>query len=136
MNNLVEQLCTKEIEELHQFFQDWFNGVLPETEAGFAPFPTALGESFTIVSPQGTVADRQQILEMLWAGYGKQVGVRIWIEGVRVSFVGNGVALAMYEEWQENVAREMPAKGRLSSVLFQKENDKLTWLHVHETWLP
>jgi hypothetical protein len=139
----IQTICETEIEGLHQFFQDWFNGVLSQTEAAFAPFPKALGAGFTIVSPEGRVSDRNSILKMLWEGHGAQKGIRIWIEGVRVRFVGADMVMALYEEWQQVDAslavdaslNKMPASSRISSVLFKVKGDQLVWLHVHETWL-
>ena len=50
---MMENSCRSEIEELHQFFQDWFNGVLPETDASFARFAEVMAADFEMVAPNG-----------------------------------------------------------------------------------
>ena len=47
--------------------------------------------------------------------------------------------LATYEEWQRNaLASTPPDNGRVATVLFEDDRaeDRLRWLHIHETWLP
>ena len=44
---------------------------------------------------------------------------------------------ATYEEWQRNALASTPKdNGRIATVLFRREEERLRWLHLQETWLP
>ena len=132
----MENRCQQEIVELHQFFQDWFTGVLLADDAAFARFSQVLGDTFIIISPDGRALSRNPLLESLRGMHGAHKGQRIWIENVQLRHQADNLALVTYEEWQEVAENKT---GRLSTVLFQVKPDTpngLEWLHVHETWLP
>jgi hypothetical protein len=129
----MDTLYQTEIIRLHQFFEDWFNGRIPQTDAGFAPFPQALAPAFHIISPGGELSDRESILNRVRRAYNTQRGTRIWIQNGVLRWQQADLALVTYEEWQEGPSAT--ARGRLSTVVFQHQADALAWLHVHETWL-
>jgi hypothetical protein len=132
----MEETCRREIEELHQFFQDWFNGALPESEAAFARFADVMDPAFEMVAPDGRVTTLPLLLPALRQRYNAWENGRIHIKNVRLHWQKGAVLLATYEEWQ---AVDGVENGRFSSVLFQLQPDLangLLWLHVHETWLP
>jgi hypothetical protein len=133
---MMEERCCSEIIELHQFFQDWFNAVISDTDAEFSRFADVMADTFVIVSPAGKLQERAPLFAGLRAAYGKRPGIRIWIEDVRVGFHQEGIAIATYAEWQQ-LGEAITA--RLSTVVFRERPDApngLEWLHVHETWLP
>lgn len=127
----------REIVELHEFFQAWFNGDLPDTDASFQRFAGTMGPDFAIVSPGGQLSGRDPLLKGLRSMHNARQGSRIWIENVVLRQEIGDMLIVTYEEWQQTPDTE--ARGRLSTVVFQKQaglpND-LLWLHVHETWLP
>ena len=59
----IESHCRKEVVELHEFFQQWFTGELPQTDEAFDRFVSVMAESFHIVSPAGRIMQRDPILE-------------------------------------------------------------------------
>ena len=129
-------VCRKEIEELHQFFQDWFNGDLPETAVSFARFADVMAPDFEMVSPNGRSVPITSLQPALRHRYNSWQNGRIWIKNVRVHCQKGVLLLVVYEEWQAVDGEE---NGRLSSVLFQQQPNLpngLLWLYVHETWLP
>ena len=126
----------REIVELHQFFQDWFNAVLPNTDAAYARFEDVMALGFHIIAPNGTLSTRDSILRSLRGIHGARPDVSIWIEAVQLQHSGDDWHLATYQEWQHEGDKTTV---RLSTVLLQhKANlpNNLQWLHVHETWLP
>jgi hypothetical protein len=130
------EICRHEIEELHQFFQDWFNGDLPETDANFARFSDVMANDFEMVSPNGRSVPITLLQPALRQRYNSWQNGRIWIENVRVHWQKGDLLLMVYEEWQAVDGEE---NGRLSSVLLQQQTNlpnNLLWLYVHETWLP
>ena len=130
----IDSHCRKEVVELHEFFQQWFAGVLPLTDEAFDRFASVMADEFLIVSPTGRIMQRDAILESVRAAYGSG-SIKIWIQNHAHRFTIGEVALVTYEEWQ---TKGDETRGRLSSSLFRVKpgtpND-LQWLHVHETWL-
>lgn len=121
--------------QLHQFFQDWYNGAIPETKAGFTRLENALSEGFRIITPVAQIIEREAILQSIESAHNTRLAMRIWIEDVRIQRWFENHILASYQEWQEIDAK---TSCRLSSVLFQSNQDNpngLEWLYVHETWL-
>lgn len=141
-----EALYTREVEALHRFFQDWFNGELPNTDEAFARFADALDTDFFIVPPSGHLADRPRLLELLRPGHGRYEGDyrgRVWVENVKIRRLEENLAVVTYEEWQKTVNASGVTlddpRGRLSSALLRLDPEApggVRWLHVHETWLP
>jgi hypothetical protein len=130
----------KEIIELHEFFEAWFNAKLDNTEENFARFDRVLADGFTLISPGGDLLSRKDILSLVLKAYGlhqqSDPPIRIWIKNVSLVHKSNENALFRYEEWQEVDKQET---ARVSTVLFQRDiiqPNNLIWSHVHETWMP
>lgn len=127
-----EQDITKEISELHEFFQNWFNGIIPQDE--FKRFTAVMDESFQMISPQGELIERSVLVSSLEKSYGKNSNIRISVTNTVIHEISPDNYLATYHEIQHHSDETTT---RISSALFQR-NEKLinnyTWLHVHETW--
>ncbi|MCE7734966.1 MAG: hypothetical protein GPJ54_08825 [Candidatus Heimdallarchaeota archaeon] len=127
-----KQDITKEIEELHEFFQNWFNGTIPQSE--FTRFTEVMNASFQMISPQGELIIRSVLVGSLEKSYGKNSSIRISVAKTVVHEISPDFYLATYNEIQHQGDNTTT---RISSALFQR-NEKLTnnymWLHVHETW--
>lgn len=133
------QLCSREVTDLHQFFQEWFTGDLPPGEEAFHRLEAALADDFEIISPGGTRSRRAEMLQTLRSAYGefRQPPLRIWIENFQGRSLADGIFLATYEEWQQHGSQ--PKRGRLSTVLFRRVPEApggVRWVHVHEVWMP
>ena len=135
MESTLMAQCTREICELHDFFQAWFHGALDENDANFQRFAGVMDEQFTIVRPNGVLTARPTLLEGLRSAYHKRPDIRIWTQNHRLLQQRGDMVLCTYEEWQETAER---TTARLSSVWFRQHAAKpqgLVWLHVHETWM-
>lgn len=137
----MRERCDKEVVELHQFFQDWFNGVLKNDDDAFHRFDGVMADDFQIIPPDAATTQREVLVERLrgahgaWADRGDEPG-RIWIENLSVRRSFGDWAIVTYEEWQ---TVNGDTRGRLSTVIFGRREDTpngLEWLHVHEVWLP
>ena len=138
----IEQLPEREREvvELHQFLEDWFNGVLPPNEQAFRRFADVMAPQFVLISPSGELADRQEVIDRLREAFGiwrrtSRPG-RIWIENLRVRHQVGNQALVLYEEWQEI---DGEPRGRLSTAVLQMAESApngVEWYPLHEVWLP
>lgn len=133
----LEEACRREVVELHDFFEAWFTGALPDDAAAFERFAGVMAPGFAIVSPEGRLAERAQILDAVRSGHGSAPeGLRITVENAAGRALGDGLQLVTYEEWH---ARDGDRKGRLSSAVLRARDglpNGVEWLHVHETWLP
>ena len=131
----MKNRCEREIIELHQFFQDWFNGAGPNTDEQFARAAGVLAEGFVIISPDGTLTEGAPLLARIRQGHGTRPNFRIWVEDFRFHRQDGHIALTTYQEWAE-IGEETTA--RLSTALFREKAgtpNGVEWLHVHETWL-
>lgn len=125
---------TREIVELHQFFEDWFVGRLPKTSEAFARFSNHMAEDFRIIPPSGAIIPLEELSKNLWDAHGNTgVEFQIWVENIQV-YTQASFVYATYEEWQW---RDNETTIRLSTAIFQEHEgavNRLQWLHVHETW--
>ena len=130
-----EAACKREIEQLHDFFVEWYAGELDEGE--FARMERAMGEGFEMVTPEGDRLDREEVLEMVRAGRGQHGDGHFDIEIRNVETVesGPGIRLVRYEEWQGTGEGET---GRISTACFRAAEDApegIVWTDLQETWL-
>ena len=130
----------EEIEALHQFFVEWFTGETNNTEDVFAEgLLNSLGDDCTLIQPNGHQSRTADFSNAIRKGYGSNPTFRIAIRKVSIVWQGDEHVLATYEEWQRNAKSSTPPNnGRTATVLFRynPETAALTWLHIHETWLP
>lgn len=139
----METACKQEVVDLHRFFQEWFRGELPKTDAAFERFAGVMNGSFHIVSPAGRKTAIEPLKKGLHGAHGswssasvESPGSKIWIENMHFQKLSDDLGFVTYEEWQ---IKDGPAKGRLSTAIFERDSQApngVRWLHVHETWLP
>jgi hypothetical protein len=127
--------CRREIKQLHEFFEAWLSGRLPETEEAFSPVEKALAPGFHLLHPSGKPRTREEVLSGLRQGQGSTPSLTIEIREPTLLRSTGETALAIYEEWQTS---EGGTNGRISTVQFGRDENLpngLQWQHVHETWL-
>ena len=123
----------REIVELHQFFEDWFNGRCDE--AGFGRLERALAPGMTFITTAGKLIPRNDLLDAVRDSYGKRPGLTIITRGHVLRFRTGGILLATYREVQEEAGGTTE---RLTSVILRETEESgngLEWVHVHETWI-
>jgi len=134
----MKEQCQKEIEELHQFFEQWYNGVIPSSTDHLSRFENALSYNFNLITPEGKLFTKETILNLVKRAYGTRQDqlLFIWTKNFRFKELTPNYLIVMYEEWQKIADNDI---GRLSTAIFRKNNlldSGVEWLHVHETWLP
>ena len=128
-------LVQAEIESLHEFFCHWFGGTTPESVFE-SEFLTRFAEDLVFIPPAGRCLGLGDLSESVKAGYASNPNFRVQIRNVKIRRQFGEYVLATYEEWQRNaLASTPPNNGRLATVLFHA-GSHLSWLHIHETWLP
>lgn len=132
----MDDKYTREVIDLHQFFEDWFTAKLAQNEANYARFVDVVGDNFVIVSPDGRLTKRDALMKGLYAGHNSRPNFRLWIENAQLRHQYGDLTVMTYEEWQD-IDGDITA--RLSTVIFQESPSApngVIWLHVHETWMP
>ena len=128
-----------EVVGLHEFFADWFNDVLDDTDAAFARVVEVLHPSFSMIDPSGQTLDRAAVLGGLRRAHATAdvtAPVRIEIRNLVDRVVGDDAALVTYEEWQ--FAGDHLLNGRSSTAYFVQASgapNGVVWHHLHETML-
>lgn len=129
--------CEDEVVDLHRFFERWYRGEPDAHGEEFARVSDVLAEDFRMVTPEGAVVARSELLAGIRGGHGSKEDFRIRIENLVYRMgVRGGVAVVTYEEWQEEGGED---RGRVSTAVLHERPDApngVEWLHVHETWLP
>jgi len=102
MSNTVRssaELAAFEIRDLHAFFQSWFRGEVPRTEAVFSRVAAVWGPSFELIAPNGRLRERGELLRTTFEEYGSDPGLSIGIRNLVVHEIASGaVVTARYEE--------------------------------------
>ncbi len=121
-----------EVERLHSFFEDWFDGRGDHT---IEEFSNALDDTFFIVSPEGVKMSKRAIVGVVEQLH--ETGpVSIRVENISLESTTGELIIGTYEEHQE---RNGERKVRLSSVGMRVDPQApggIRWMFVHETWLP
>ena len=124
-----------EIEELHEFFVEWYTATIPEDR--FDRMERAIAPGFEMVTPDGVRRERSVVLDAVRESYGRDDPGEFDIDIRNVELIEDldEYALVRYEEWQTSGANRT---GRVSTVLFREQSDApggLQWIDLHETWL-
>ena len=139
MGRKLKSVCQSEVNELHTFFQKWFNGELHKSNLIFQRLTTVFHPQFTLISPIGEERKRNEVIQGIWDAYGtrdpKKNPMRIWIENYIYKGEFNSIYIVTYEERQSSNSNK---RGRLSTAIFEQATNNyndIRWLHVHQTWL-
>ncbi|MDK1017962.1 MAG: hypothetical protein QGD89_00955 [Actinomycetota bacterium] len=119
-----------EVERLHGFFEDWFNGT---GERSIEDFADSLDGGFFIVVPSGTKLDRTATVEAV-RDQENSGPIEISIREAIVAQSDGGLIIGTYEEHQR---RSGNLTVRLSTVGMVRDASVpggFRWLFVHETW--
>ncbi|MFV2013866.1 MAG: hypothetical protein ACC656_00420 [Candidatus Heimdallarchaeota archaeon] len=131
VNNWKQDIIN-EIVDLHEFFQNWFNGTIPQNE--FSRFIEAINTDFQIISPRGDLTNKSDLVAILKNGYARNNLIKIAVTDVNIKPISDDIFLAIYREIQTTGTE---TTSRISSAIFRRSNNlpnNYSWLHVHETW--
>jgi hypothetical protein len=127
--------CAAQVGGLHRVIEDWLTGRVPRTPDAFAAFADAHALAFTMVTPDGALLSRDELLPGFDGAHGSAPGLEIRISDLAVVRADAGSVLVTYEEWQDGPAGR---SGRRSTVLLDRDADAphgLRSRHLHETWI-
>jgi hypothetical protein len=127
--------CVAHIGDLHRTIADWLTGRAPRSPEAFAPFEEAHAHAFTMVTPEGVLVRRDELLPGFKNAHGSAPELTIEISDVEVVHADAASVVATYEEWQDGLAGRT---GRRSTVVFERDPAAphgLRSRHLHETWI-
>ncbi|TPM49658.1 DUF4440 domain-containing protein [Mesorhizobium sp. B2-2-3] len=138
MSATTESLFSRastEIIELHRFFVDWFVASRVG-KADFSRFERVMGEGLAMVTPDGTVLDRDAVVDHVRASRAScDEAFAISIEDIRPGWQTGDAIVVLYVEAQLRGGKH---SRRQSSALFTTNPSApngVEWRHLHETWL-
>ncbi|MEM7221715.1 MAG: hypothetical protein AAF495_01965 [Pseudomonadota bacterium] len=130
----LEEAVRREIEEVHRFFVEWFNGTARRSDFD-SRFADRLDPEMVFVSPDGNRPDRTALLAGIRQAHGANPGFRIAIRDVKLLRDLGEALLVSYTEWQRGARSSARGENaRFTTLVITKP--PFRWLHVHETWLP
>ena len=133
----LEALVRNEIVNLHDFIAGWFRGEIANSDDQFEMgFAGHLGAAFQNIQPAGKVLTRDDLINGIRKAHGANPDFRISIHDValREIFDAGTTILVTYLERQTGARATTPSdNNRLSTAVMQRDGDRLTWLHLHET---
>ena len=133
-----ESEIAAEISRLHDFFTQWFAGTIANRDDIFdREVGDTLVDGFVNIQPAGTMLSRDELLEQIRSGHGKNPAFNISVKNVRLHHhLPGDIRLVTYEEYQQGAMNSAPENGRLSTALLRSVDEHFEWLWVHETALP
>ncbi|OLT17671.1 hypothetical protein BJF78_12630 [Pseudonocardia sp. CNS-139] len=118
---------------MHGVIADWLTG--RAAPSAFDAFAGAHHAAFTMITPEGALVRRDDLLPGFKNAHGSAPELVIQIVGVRVVHADATTVVATYEEWQDGPAGRT---GRRSTVVFERDvaaPHGLRSRHLHETWI-
>jgi hypothetical protein len=132
----MQRLCEKEIRELHSFFKAWYQGVVEDSDEAFGRIEAVLAPEFTLITSDGHVIARDQLLAILRAEHSTKPDIEIWVENFQLRFAEGDIVLATYEE--HGTTKNGKRSTLITAVLRKnpEQQNGMEWIHIHEVRLP
>ena len=128
------------IHDIHDFFTDWVGGRCPGDAETFRKNALdRISDDLVAIFPAGRRFGKKDFEDYMSSIYGTNPDFRIKIRDIRVSHMGDGMAVVNYEEWQRNAKEsDQPSNARVTTMVMGEKpaNGGVEILQVHETWLP
>lgn len=148
--SIVER-CAKEVIDLHQYFQDWFRGDIPNSPENQQRFSNSFDRQCELVTPNGQIDGFTDINQRFLAAYKKFPDAKIWTSGFVPILVSDDRVLVKYKEWRQidgvtnlrvttclftrdDGLKEGASEG-VSEGLAHSAPNGVKWFYIHETWL-
>ena len=132
----MQSLYENEVRELHLFFRSWYRGTVDDSDGSFSRVEKVLAPEFTLITSDGYVVARDQLLGLLRAEYATKPDIEMWVENIQLRLATDDIVLVNYEEHGTTMDRKQSTL--ITAVLRKKPNHQngLEWVHIHEVHLP
>lgn len=128
------------IHDIHDFFTAWVGGRCPGDAENFRKNALdRISDDLVAIFPAGRSFGKKDFEGYMASIYGSNPEFRIQIRNIRISHLGEHMAVVNYEEWQRNAKdSDQPNNGRVTTMVVgeRPKDGGVEILHVHETWLP
>ncbi|CAJ2673562.1 unnamed protein product [Trifolium pratense] len=126
-----------EVVMFYQFYERWMRGEIVNSEQYIQNLKSIFNSTGNFVHPSGVDRPMQHIIDTLPNMFGEKQGLdfRVWIDRVSFAEVSLGSWLVNFDKWELS-GNEL--RCCLTKVLMNSKVDapnKLTWMHLHQTWL-
>ena len=133
MTALVEKV-REEVERVHVFFVDWFNGTAAAEDLDRFLVPR-FDQGMMLVSPDGSMASGSDVIAMFRTARGANTEFGIAITNVEIQHDLGSHLLVTYTEWQQGATDAAHQENARVSTLLMTKREPYKWLHVHESLL-
>ena len=132
----MQSLYENEIRELHSFFRSWYRGTVDNSDRSFSRVEEVLAPEFTLITSDGYVVARDQLLGLLRSEYATKPDIEMWVENIQLRLASGDIILVNYEEHGKAMNRKQSTL--ITAVLRKnpKQQNGLEWIHIHEVRLP
>ena len=132
----MQRSYEKEIRELHSFFEAWYRGTIDDSARSFGRVKDVLAPEFTLITSDGHIIARDQLLALLRAEYSTKPDIEIWVENFQLRLTAGDIVLVNYEE--HGTTTNMKRSTLITAVLRKnpEQQNGLEWIHLHEVRLP
>jgi hypothetical protein len=131
----LEQLATAEVVGLHDFFVAWFRAE-PGSAPDFQRCERALAADFRMISPDGQVHARDQVLARIRDARGALPSdFRIRILDPRAVWADGNAVLLEYVEEQYRDGRTTRRRSTALCTPNRLAPEGVEWRHLQETWM-
>ncbi|CAJ2673527.1 unnamed protein product [Trifolium pratense] len=126
-----------EVVMFYLFYERWMRGEIVNSEQYIQNLKSIFNSTGNFVHPSGVDRPMQHIIDTLPNMFGEKQGLdfRVWIDRVSFAEVSLGSWLVNFDKWELS-GNEL--RCCLTKVLMNSKVDapnKLTWMHLHQTWL-
>ncbi|MBD8514048.1 DUF3291 domain-containing protein [Photobacterium sp. CAU 1568] len=132
-NNILTK-CKKEVDDLHDFLQQWFQGEISNTSENRELLSSRFDQFGELLSPDGLIEPFHCLENRFNSAHGKFLNAKIWITGFTPVLLNNKDILVKYTEWRQI---DGETNVRFTTALLSEKNkapNGIVWKHIHETW--
>jgi hypothetical protein len=129
----LSDLAWREVVALHAFFETW----LQESELvmDFSEVEAAIGKDFRIISPDGTIEEREAIVSSIRNARGSRGPTfTIAVLDPRAIWASEGAVLLEYTERQYRDGRTTRRRSTALFLASPAAPRGVVWRHLQETW--
>ncbi|MEX3018533.1 nuclear transport factor 2 family protein [Kluyvera sp. STS39-E] len=117
----------QEVIDAHVIIENW----LGRGEGSASALMQRFSADFVMIPPSGARMDNQAVSAFFQGASACRPGLKIVIDNVSLLAEWHDGAVVMYKEIQYLPGK--PESARWSTAVFRLQQDKIVWLHLHET---
>lgn len=132
-NRSLADPAWQEVVDLHAFFEAWLQS---ESPMDFSEVEAAIGKDFRIISPDGTIEEREAVVSSIRNARGSRGPTfTIAVLDPRTIWAGEGAVLLEYTEQQYRDGRTTRRRSTALFLASPAAPRGVVWRHLQETWM-